>query len=256
MDFKPINIDFNLNQKEVKAATEKVKADITGTTDSAEKAAERVKAKVVELSGTQGDMSEVLAAVEDKFRGVAEGGIEAFARLSQSEQTQLIRLVDLQAELVEVKQAQKSLNASLNEGKISAVNHSKAMAALELTEQDLKTSIKQTNAEMRAQSAAAKTTNSAIASQGGTIRRTKRQWDGLGNSINQLTREAPAFAVSMQTGILAVSNNIPILADEIANLKRRNTELINSGQKASRFGAVCFPHSFHGIPFCWEVLLY
>jgi chromosome segregation ATPase len=43
-------------------------------------------------------------------------------------------------------------------------------------------------------------------------------WNGLANSVNQLTREAPAFANSLNTGFMALSNNIPILADEINNL--------------------------------------
>lgn len=57
-------------------------------------------------------------------------------------------------------------------------------------------------------------------------------WDGLGNAISQLSREMPAFAVSMQVGLLAISNNLPILADEIAKIRRENEELIKSGQKA------------------------
>ncbi|WP_148477710.1 hypothetical protein [Parabacteroides johnsonii] len=57
-------------------------------------------------------------------------------------------------------------------------------------------------------------------------------WDGLGNAINQLSREMPAFAVSMQTGLLAISNNLPNLADEIARIRRENVELTKSGQKA------------------------
>jgi len=57
-----------------------------------------------------------------------------------------------------------------------------------------------------------------------------RGWNGLGNAINQLTREAPAFAVSLNTGFLAISNNLPILSDEIANLVARNKELAASGQ--------------------------
>lgn len=57
-------------------------------------------------------------------------------------------------------------------------------------------------------------------------------WNGLGNAINRLSREMPAFAVSMQTGLLAISNNLPILADEIARIRRENVELTKSGQKA------------------------
>lgn len=57
-----------------------------------------------------------------------------------------------------------------------------------------------------------------------------RQWNGLGNAINQLTREAPAFAVSLNTGFLAISNNLPILVDEINNLTRANKELAAQGK--------------------------
>lgn len=59
----------------------------------------------------------------------------------------------------------------------------------------------------------------------------KSQWDGLGNAINQLTREAPAFAVSLQTGFLAISNNIPILADQIQRIRNENAALRQEGLK-------------------------
>lgn len=57
-----------------------------------------------------------------------------------------------------------------------------------------------------------------------------RSWNGLGNSINQITREAPAFANSLNTGFMALSNNIPILADEINNLTLKNKELAAAGK--------------------------
>lgn len=55
----------------------------------------------------------------------------------------------------------------------------------------------------------------------------------LGNSINQITRELPAFSVSANTGFLAISNNLPILADAIASAREENERLIASGQKAT-----------------------
>jgi len=61
----------------------------------------------------------------------------------------------------------------------------------------------------------------------------KIAWNGLGNSINQLTREMPAFANSMQTGFMAISNNIPILADEINNLRAKNAQLRADGEKTT-----------------------
>lgn len=55
-------------------------------------------------------------------------------------------------------------------------------------------------------------------------------WNGLGNSINQITREFPAFAVSANTGFLAISNNLPVLFDELQRIKNQNAELIKQGQ--------------------------
>jgi hypothetical protein len=54
-------------------------------------------------------------------------------------------------------------------------------------------------------------------------------WNGLGNSINQLSREMPAFANSVQTGFMALSNNLPILFDEITRVKNANKDLVAQG---------------------------
>lgn len=47
----------------------------------------------------------------------------------------------------------------------------------------------------------------------------KKGFDGLGNSVAQMTREFPAFTYSVQTGFLALSNNLPIFFDEIKRAK-------------------------------------
>jgi hypothetical protein len=52
----------------------------------------------------------------------------------------------------------------------------------------------------------------------------------ISNSINQLTREMPAFTYSVQTGFMALSNNIPIFTDAIGNAVKQNKELIAQGQ--------------------------
>jgi ABC-type transporter Mla subunit MlaD len=53
----------------------------------------------------------------------------------------------------------------------------------------------------------------------------------LNNAINQLTREAPSAAVSMQTFFLAISNNIPQLVDATNNIKKMNAEMVAAGEK-------------------------
>jgi DNA repair exonuclease SbcCD ATPase subunit len=52
----------------------------------------------------------------------------------------------------------------------------------------------------------------------------------LGNSINQLTREMPAFANSVQTGFMAISNNLPIFFDSMQQAIAQQKELQAQGQ--------------------------
>ncbi|MFM7851820.1 MAG: hypothetical protein ACKO96_07830, partial [Flammeovirgaceae bacterium] len=57
-----------------------------------------------------------------------------------------------------------------------------------------------------------------------------RGWNGLGNSVQQLSRELPAFGNSIQTGFMAISNNLPIFFDEIKKVRLENQALAASGQ--------------------------
>lgn len=56
--------------------------------------------------------------------------------------------------------------------------------------------------------------------------------NGLNNATAQVVRELPSLAISANTFFLAISNNIPILADQIANLRAQNEAAIAQGGKA------------------------
>ena len=58
----------------------------------------------------------------------------------------------------------------------------------------------------------------------------KSAWDGLGVSAQQLVRELPSLAVSANTFFLAISNNIPMLIDEINKLKAANAAAAAAGE--------------------------
>lgn len=60
----------------------------------------------------------------------------------------------------------------------------------------------------------------------------KKTWDGLGMSVNQIVREVPAAAVSINTFFLAISNNVPIFVDEINRMRETNKMLVAEGQKS------------------------
>lgn len=47
-------------------------------------------------------------------------------------------------------------------------------------------------------------------------------FNALSNSITQITREAPAFVNSVQTGFMAISNNLPSLFDAVQSIRAQN----------------------------------
>lgn len=58
-------------------------------------------------------------------------------------------------------------------------------------------------------------------------------WNGLGMSIQQIGRELPSLAMGWNTFFLAISNNLPMLTDELARVKKEYKELTAQGQKAT-----------------------
>lgn len=58
----------------------------------------------------------------------------------------------------------------------------------------------------------------------------QKTWDGLGISISQVVRELPAAAVSLNTFFLGISNNIPMVVDEINRLRAQNKLLQAEGK--------------------------
>lgn len=62
-------------------------------------------------------------------------------------------------------------------------------------------------------------------------------WNGLSFQVQQVAREMPSMAVGMSTFILAISNNLPMLADEV---KKASTEY-KAFQAAVKSGATDIP---------------
>lgn len=58
-------------------------------------------------------------------------------------------------------------------------------------------------------------------------------WNGLNVQVQQLARELPSLAVSMNTFFLAISNNLPMLIDEIKLAKDRLAELKAEGKEGA-----------------------
>lgn len=61
----------------------------------------------------------------------------------------------------------------------------------------------------------------------------KQQFNGLHMSIQQIAREMPSLAMGPQMFFLAISNNLPIFADEVSRAKKEYAELVKTGQKGT-----------------------
>lgn len=91
--------------------------------------------------------------------------------------------------------------------------------------------LKKTEQQLKKNQAAYKQIAGAQGAMGITAKRTGVAFDSLGFSVAQLTRESPAFLNSVQTGFMALSNNIPIFVDEVDRLVKKNAVLRSEGQK-------------------------
>lgn len=57
-----------------------------------------------------------------------------------------------------------------------------------------------------------------------------KAWNGLSNAVNQIVREMPAATMGINTFTLAISNNVPILIDEIQRVRDKNKLLRAEGK--------------------------
>ena len=121
-----------------------------------------------------------------------------------------------------------ALNTQLAEMKKTAetavpdLDQSKNISAMEA----LKSKIKELQEQLRQLDETAENTDTvpAGAAQAG------RQYNGLHMSVQQIARELPAATMGLNMFFLAISNNLPVLTDEIKRAKAANEELKASGQ--------------------------
>lgn len=129
-------------------------------------------------------------------------------------------------ELKVVKQSADQVAGSLNgiSGRLSAVSNSSVGNVKNISNVV-------DNLKRQYQSLGKEAATASEALENSTKRVTPR-FNSLNVSVQQVARELPALAISANTFFLAISNNLPILADSISAVRKENLELIASGQKA------------------------
>lgn len=143
----------------------------------------------------------------DALMGKASGTDERVRILSTA-------IAALNAQLVEMRKTAETAVPDLDQ--------SKNISAMEA----LKSKIKELQEQLRQLGETAENTDTvpASATQAG------RQYNGLHMSVQQIARELPAATMGLNMFFLAISNNLPVLTDEIKRAKAANEELKASGQ--------------------------
>lgn len=148
----------------------------------------------------------------DKLKGKATAASSEMDSQAQRLRTAIAGLTEQMEELRRVGQ-----NASPN------LDQSENMAGIEALEKqiaELESRLKQLDATAEATQTAPPELPAA-----------KQQFNGLHMSIQQIAREMPSLAMGPQMFFLAISNNLPIFADEVKRARVEYDNLVKSGQK-------------------------
>lgn len=165
----------------------------------------------------------LVAAQERLARAQSQKNIELQSLKQQTNEAN--RLAKLQAQLA--NSAEGSYNALAAQYGINVIKLN-AMSAEMRNNTDAGRALEETTRAIRARMTELQ---EATGNYTMSVGHYEKAWNGLTFSIQQVVRELPAMAVSMNTFFLAISNNIPMVTDEIRKLRRENALRVAQGDK-------------------------
>lgn len=186
-----------------------------------------LKAKIAELTSARKQQKatvDPLAQAQEKL---------AYA---QSEENQQLKLYSTQIrEANQIAQLQATI-ANSAEGSYNRLSAQYALNKIRLNqmsaaEREAADSGKKLEAETNAIYQQMIKLQEATGNYGLSVGHYQKTWNGLGISISQVVRELPAAAVSLNTFFLGISNNIPMVVDEINRLREKNELLRAEGKE-------------------------
>ena len=160
----------------------------------------RIEALLSRQREAAGGASEAFLAYQRSIDSLTRKSATAAGSIKAME-TELNRLRDTYRSLSEADR-----NSPIGKGLLTQINSADEALA-------------KVNAEM--------SNNAALAKVMGT------RYNGLQVQLAQVAREMPNFAMSFSTGIISLSNNLPMLADEIARVRKEVALLRKSGQEVA-----------------------
>jgi len=180
--------------------------------DNAKASAEldALKAKYISLNETIVKKAEQSRLAEIRLQQQREKSFDSFERNAQKEEAALKKAEGayqrIQNSVNVLTKAYNDLSIRKQLGNTLSASEEKQLTSLSARINTYQTALKNTDAQ--------------IGKNQRNVGNYASGYNALGNSINQLTREAPAFANSVQTGFMAISNNIAAFQDAIMGLRK------------------------------------
>ena len=220
----------------------------TASVQAQAKAYDELANEIDAVMGTRAQNIKRMVEEQNAIRIINEE-LKRMQKLNQSgvySASETRRIEQLNASLMQHKTALSELRQSLNNSfkldsaaatSMNALSQSLArmrMTYRELTEeernspfgQELLASIQQADAKI-------KQLDASIGNHQRNVGNYASGWNGLNMSIQQIGRELPSLAMGWNTFFLAISNNLPILTDEIKRAKDEYNALKAAGQQAT-----------------------
>lgn len=235
------NKDFNKQALDIQKKLKNVDAAITGLADGD-------VSKLADRFNTAGFSIDKLKAqaktLEATFTALSQNGM---TNMSQDAQNLRLRWQEIQAELrtygyiiKSTVMEQQTLNGALAMQENTEVEIIRKLKALLFVREQLnlksKTELeiaKQINEERMRLNDILKGAGSRAYNLNDMMRNTNGAFSPLGFSIQQVARELPSLTMGAQMFFLAISNNLPILSDELRKAKESYKALIAEGKQAT-----------------------
>lgn len=172
-----------------------------------------------------------LDAVETKRKATTQQILTTGTSLEKQRQKELATEAKQQAQLAKSENLYNKIQAKVNQLTQTYNNlAAKKELGLNLTTKEL-AQLNSLEGRLNKYNGVLKQVDATIGKNQRNVGNYASGWNGLGNSINQITRELPAFTYSAQTGFMALSNNIPILADEIQRVSQNVAKMRAEGKQ-------------------------
>ena len=220
----------------------------TASVQAQAKAYDELANEIDAVMGTRAQNIKRMVEEQNAIRVINEE-LKRMQKLNQSgvySASETRRIEQLNSSLMQHKTALSELRQSLNNSfkldsaaatSMNALSQSLArmrMTYRELTEeernspfgQELLASIQQADAKI-------KQLDASIGNHQRNVGNYASGWNGLNMSIQQIGRELPSLAMGWNTFFLAISNNLPILTDEIKRAKDEYNALKAAGRQAT-----------------------